>query len=137
MITRAASQQRSAAALAIALVVLMVAAAMAMGLTRLLVARHHVQAAHQRHLQAVELARAGIDRAVARLSRSEDYTGETWSVSADELRGDAATVVIEVSRLDESRAQHRITARAVWGIDQDRVQHTREMVVDRNVLIRK
>jgi type II secretory pathway component PulK len=130
--------RRAGAALAIALVVLIVAAAMAIGLTRLLVARHRVQMTQERHLQVIELARAGIDRARAQVARSEDYQGETWNVSAEQLRGEGeGTVELVVTLVDDSPALRRITARAAWGADEHRVQHTREMVVDRNTLTRK
>ena len=51
MSQRAKLLHRSGAALALALLVLVITAAMAMGLTQLLLARHRVQATHERHLQ--------------------------------------------------------------------------------------
>ena len=130
---------RRAAALAIALVALVIAGGLAIGMTQLVVARHRVQTAHQRHVQVVELSRAGIDRAVGQLTRSPDYEGETWTIGADQLSdsGDQAYVEIQVAPVEGGGAQQTITARAIWGEAGGRVQHTRELIVYRNQLFRE
>jgi hypothetical protein len=65
---------------------------------------------HRHEVQADWLATAGIDRAIATLRQSRNYTGETWQVPADEL-GDAAEVVIKVEPAAESNGR-QITVRA-------------------------
>jgi len=129
---------RNGAALALALLVLVIAAAMAIGLTQLLLARHRVQATHERHLQVVELARAGIDRAVAKLSRAPNYAGETWTVAGDALNDATdATVEIVVAPSGENETMRQITARAVWGAEESRVQHTRTLLVQLEILAKE
>ena len=136
MMSHRQTTRRTAAALAVALFVLVIAGALALGLTRLLIARHQVQAAHERYLQVVELARAGVDRGIAKWSRSPDYEGETWAVPADELEGQfGATVEITVQPLGDSETLEEITARAVWGEGEHRTQHTRSIVVERGTLV--
>ena len=50
------------------------------------------------HTQAVWLADSGAARAIARLRASADYTGETWSVPAEQLTaGRTASVHIFIS----------------------------------------
>lgn len=48
-------------------------------------------------MQAERLAESGVARAIERLAAAPDYTGETWSIPADELqRRDSAEVRIQV-----------------------------------------
>ena len=132
------ANRRSGAVLALALLVLVIAAAIALGLVQLLVARHRVQAMHERHLQVVELARGGIDRGVAKLAHSPDYAGETWTVPKDVLNGKIdAAVEITVERVADNESLRQITARAVWGEGESRVQHTRTLVVQPELLAKE
>src|SRR5215831_15693223 len=62
--------------------------------------RDQLQMAADR-LAAEWLAEGAIDRAAAKLRDNKDYTGETWTISADELGGqDAAAIEIHVARVD-------------------------------------
>ena len=136
MIRFAQTNHRHAAALAVALLVLVIAAALAIGLTRLLVARQRVQAAHQRHVQVVELARAGVDRGVAQVTRSADYEGETWTVAADQIASDVdVTVEIFVRPVGDSETLQEVSARAAWGEGEHRTQHTRSLMIERDILV--
>ena len=54
----------------------------------------------ERRLQAEWLAESGVDRALARLTRDRDYTGETWSITASDLG------------LPEANRVHRSTGQA-------------------------
>ena len=57
--------------------------------------------------------RAGIDRAVAQLRKSDSYRGETWHVPADELVGlEAAEVQIRVEPVAEKPDELHLTVEA-------------------------
>jgi type II secretory pathway component PulK len=61
--------------------------------------REHMRMA-EHHLTAEWLAEASIGRAAAKLREKSDYTGETWTISADELGGqDSASIEIHVAQM--------------------------------------
>jgi hypothetical protein len=63
--------------------------------------------------QAGWLAQSAIERAVARLAAQPDYRGETWHVSAGELGGpDAGVVVIRVQSAAEQPGRRTISVEA-------------------------
>ena len=67
------------------------------------------------HTQAIWLADAGAARAIARLNAASDYTGETWSVPADQLTsGRTASVRITVVPQPDHAQQSLITATAEY-----------------------
>ncbi len=57
------------------------------------VLEHQATQANQRNMQAAWLAEAGIERAVYRLAADPKYTGETWTVTAQQLAADDGGVV--------------------------------------------
>ena len=61
--------------------------------------REHLRMAEHR-LTAEWLAEGALDRAAAKLREKSDYTGETWTISADELGGqDSASIEIHVAQV--------------------------------------
>lgn len=67
------------------------------------------------HTQAIWLADSGAARAIARLKAAPDYTGETWSVPADQLTaGRTASVRITVVPQPDHPQQTLITATAEY-----------------------
>ena len=67
------------------------------------------------HTQAVLLAESGAARAIARLNASSDYTGETWSVPAEQLTtGRTASVLIIVAPVAAHPEQALIAATAEY-----------------------
>lgn len=67
------------------------------------------------HLQAVWLAESAVDRAASRLSADRSYEGETWYITAADLRGSAgAQVKIDILRADSAPNRRIIAVEAVY-----------------------
>jgi type II secretory pathway component PulK len=83
------------------MIVLVVASMLVVSWFRSIAAqRDQLQMATDR-LAAEWLAEGAIDRAAAKLRDNKDYTGETWSISGDELGAqDGATIEIRVARVE-------------------------------------
>lgn len=64
----------------------------------------------QWHVQANWLAEAGCWRAIHRLGNEPSYTGETWQISAEQMKGPfSGTVTISIASPDAS-SERAITA---------------------------
>lgn len=112
---------RRGASLAMALVAL-VLIVMVLGsmLKRARDARRVTQA-EERQIQADWLAESGLDRAAARLAGDAGYTGEIWSISADELGGqDPAVVNIRVDPTPAGPGLRRVQVQADFPTDAPR-----------------
>jgi Tfp pilus assembly protein PilX len=81
----------------------------------------HQRAANQQlRLQAVRLAEAGLQRAIAQLVGNSDYEGETWTVSAADLdQVHSAEVRMRITRSDDHNTV-RIEATAEFPASADR-----------------
>lgn len=91
------------AVLVMVLVCLLVVSTMSISLARTIVNHHRQSKRHQFKLQAMWLAEAAVDRAVAQIRKTPDYQGESWKVGADELDGrHAGVATIHVERLDDA-----------------------------------
>jgi type II secretory pathway component PulK len=113
-------------------------------------AARRVLTINQEHrLQAEWLAESGAQRAVARLARERDYTGETWSLGLDDLgqsqRADpangstgsassdktAARITITVERLPAEANRRRVHIQADYPLDEPRrARHSKEIMID-------
>jgi Tfp pilus assembly protein PilX len=100
-------------------------------------AQRELARAQERRLQAEWLAESGAQRALARLSADSTYTGETWSVSAQDLgqseqaSESAATVAIAVERVAADPGRRQVLVRADYPRDPPRrARHTREFMID-------
>jgi len=86
----------------------LVAVSMYLGATgRLAMLRRAAARTEADRAQAVWLAESGLARAAARLAQEPGYTGEVWSVSADELgaaHGGRVEIVVEPAGDGPSRA---------------------------------
>jgi hypothetical protein len=122
------SSERRGAALVMAVVALTVCSVMLFYLLKGALDTQRQMRTHRQEVQADWLAAAGIDRALATLRRSPDYTGETWQIPADQL-GDAAEVVIKVEPAAESNSR-QITVQADYpGGTIHRTRKTRETTI--------
>jgi hypothetical protein len=75
----------------------------------------------EQQLQTLWLVESGLERGLAGLAASSDYTGETWQIPADALGGrDAATVGIVVETIEENTAVRRIAVEAIYPDDPQR-----------------
>jgi hypothetical protein len=96
-------------------------------------------ASHQRHIrddrlrsQAELLAQAGIDRAIAKLKETANYSGETWHVDPVDLDGFApADVEIRVESVADARNKLRVQVHADYPTDSlPRARQSREIVLE-------
>jgi len=107
---------RRGAFLVVALICLVLATSM-VGVLLSLVRTHHRQiASQQAELQAGWLAESALARAAFRLRRDRTYPGETWTVDASELGGEAsAEVVIEVQQSVDQPDARTVLVKAAYG----------------------
>jgi hypothetical protein len=69
----------------------------------------------EQQLQTLWLVESGLERGVARLASSSDYSGETWHIAADELNGhDAASVRIVIEPIEDIPLARRVTVEAIF-----------------------
>jgi type II secretory pathway component PulK len=121
---------RRGSALVAAIVALSVAAVVLFNVLKATLDQHRQMRTHRQTVQADWLATAGIDRAIAQLQKSADYTGETWRIAAEELSDTAAAEVsIRVADADESN-QRKISVQADYAADNiHRSRKTKQTVV--------
>ena len=79
--------RRRGAALVIVLILLLAVMVIVGSLVCMLLAEHRRLRGYDDRLQAMWLAESALQRASAQLARSAEYSGETWSVSAESLGG--------------------------------------------------
>jgi type II secretory pathway pseudopilin PulG len=110
------------------------------------VAQRELARSQERRLQTEWLAESGAQRAMARLARDHDFTGETWSLSAHDLgrseqaptgtspakaETPAARITISVERVTASANRRRVHIQADYPLDaQGRSRHTKEIMID-------
>jgi hypothetical protein len=105
-----AATDRHGAILAGVIIILAMIMLLAGTMVKRIVASHHRGDAHQRHLQSMLLAEAGMRRAVARLAREPDYRGEQWVVTPEQLEGAwRADVDIEVEPVPDGTDSMAVT----------------------------
>lgn len=82
-------------------------------------------------LQTDWLAESGLERAVARLKADAAYTGETWSVTADELGGaEAGEVMIDIRPVENHPDQRIVHVEAIYPAGaKQAVRRTRQTTV--------
>ncbi len=101
---------RRGAVLLTVVVCLMVVTVLSVALARTLVMQHRQLQTRQHQLQALWLMQAAVDRAHAKLKDAGEgatpYVGETWEISAEQLGGEhAALVVIEAEPSSEDASR--------------------------------
>ena len=123
---------RQAAALAIVLAVMILATALLAIWARAVIDAHRQQRRDLRGSQVRWLVEGGIERAVAQLSRADDYRGETWRIAAEQLGGrDPAVVVIEVQPVADIATRRIVRVRADYPENlNQRVRQTKQITVD-------
>lgn len=71
----------------IAMITILITMSIGLSLVRTALRSRDQSLRSQQHRQARWLVEAGIERAVAQRKQSEDYAGETWRLSADNIGG--------------------------------------------------
>lgn len=128
---RERDRPRRGAILIIALLCLVLAMMLLAALLRLVETGRRQMRQEEAGQQALWLAESGCDRAAARLSANPDYTGETWSITPEELSGaDPAAVVITVQRIDNDPKSRLIHVEALFPADsQPSIRRTRQATI--------
>jgi Tfp pilus assembly protein PilV len=123
---------RRGAVLVVVLVCLAVAAAMFVVLVKLAATGRQSMQTQCWRMQAQWLAESGLERAAARLAADAKYTNETWTISAEELGGDAAGVVrIRAEAVADRPNRRLVSVEADYPDDpQHRVRCNKQIVVD-------
>ena len=124
------SWRRGLASVAV-LIALIVIAIIGAGLLRVALARRAEVGMEERRLQSEWLAGSGVERALARLSRSDDYTGETWEIPPEDFGGRGpATVAIQVDRVADEAGRRKVRVRAEYPAGSSlRSRQSREILV--------
>ena len=82
-------------------------------------------------MQAAWLAESALQRAAGRLAIDDTYTGETWTIPAEELTGtDGGLVVIEVAAVPNDPSRREVRVRADYpNHPQHRARQSRQTIV--------
>ena len=91
--SKLADGRRRGAVMVMVLVCAMVALVIFASIVRLAAAGRRITDQQSRQVQATWLAESGLERAAWRLAADADYTGETWTISAEEFEVTDATAV--------------------------------------------
>jgi len=128
------------------LVCLIVITLIGASLLKVALAQRSQTGVEERRLQSEWLAESGLDRALARLSADRNYSGEEWSIFAEDLSLSAgvqagqpagaaarpvALVKINVDRPAENPNRRGIRVRADYPLDPPtRSRHTKHVLID-------
>ncbi len=85
--------RRRGAVLVMVIVCAMVTLAIFISIVKLAVAERRMSDQRSWQVQAAWLAESALERAAWRLAADADYTGETWTLPAEEMGGSEAAVV--------------------------------------------
>ena len=90
-------------------------------------------------LQALWLAEAGVERAAARLAANPSYSGETWSIPAQELAAEyGAAVRIHVETVADQPERRLVRVEADYpDASELRCRQVKQIVVDRDKILSK
>lgn len=124
-------QTRRGAVLIAALVCVAVAAVVFMSALKIASSQRQRMETELWQLQAVWLAESGLDRAAERLAAKPDFSGETWSIPAEQLGGSYAAVVrIRVESVRDQPNSRLVRVEADYpDHPQDRARESRETIV--------
>jgi Tfp pilus assembly protein PilX len=130
-------RQQRGAILVVVLVCLAVATALSVVVVRQTTAEHQAAQTNHRHLQALWLTEAGVERATARVIADSAYTGETWTISAKELAGDDNGVVrIQVQTIAGQPERRSVRVEADYpNAPAYRCRQVKQIVVDRDAIL--
>jgi type II secretory pathway component PulK len=121
------STRRRGAALLVALVCVSIAVAVMYGIVQLALQTHREVNLEQRRTQTRWILESAVDRAAAQLATDAEYSGEQWTVSAEELgKRYGAEVRILVERVEGQADWRQVQVVADHPVDLPyRVRQTR------------
>jgi Tfp pilus assembly protein PilX len=122
---------RQGAVLVVVLVCAMVALVIFASIVKLAAAGRRMADERSWEVQAIWLAESGLERAAWRLTADADYTGETWTLSADQLAAaDGAVVEIQVEPIPEQPNRRLVRVQADYpDHPQHRARQSKQVVV--------
>ena len=128
---RCTHARRGALAL-IAMIALLLVSVIGASLLQSAVAMRRQTEREQWRLQAAWLAESALDRAAAKLRASPEYSGETWTLTAEDLGGlDGAVVTIKVNAAADRLERRIVSVVAHYPPDADqRAQAEKESSID-------
>jgi hypothetical protein len=115
-----------------ALVCLIVITMICGALLKIGLAERKIVRSEEHRLQAEWLVEAGLERGAARLKAGDDYTGETWKLSAEDLGGpDPGLVTIAVETSQDHPGRRALNVRAEYPAGSTApVRQTKRVVLD-------
>jgi Tfp pilus assembly protein PilX len=120
------TSHRRGAVLIVLLAVFAVTMALAGLWARRIVSEHRLAHRVAQRAQAQWLAEAGVRRAAAQLTADPNFTGEEWSIAADDLgQSYSALVVLSIEPVADAPGSYRITAEARCPEQKPRVRITK------------
>jgi type II secretory pathway component PulK len=125
--------RKRGAALVVLIVSLAIAATLGVSLLRLAAIQRRSLEIHEWQAQAEWLAESGLERAAARLAADPAYHGETWTIPAEEEKGDRSVVLsggevtIRVEPVAGQEDRRRILIEADYG--PGRARETRDTTI--------
>jgi type II secretory pathway pseudopilin PulG len=113
------------------LIALIIIAIISAGLLKVAFARRARVTAEERQVQAAWLAESGLERALSRLATSNDYTGETWEIPAEDLGGRGTGIVlIQVEKLADQPSRRKLHVQADFPANSSlQTRQSREIIV--------
>jgi type II secretory pathway component PulK len=125
-------QNRRGMVLIVLLVCFALAAAMIIGAVRIALTAHKATQTAAWSVQARWLAESGVERAAAKLAADAAYTGETWTIPAEELGAEESGVVrIEVQPVSGQEKRYKLKIEADFPDDPvHRTRQEKEVVLD-------
>ena len=114
-----------------AIVVVAVSSVMLLSIVKLAVGSRRATRSEAWRVQAAWLAESALQRAAGRLAIDDTYTGETWTIPAEELTGtDGGLVVIEVAAVPNDPSRREVRVRADYpNHPQHRARQSRQTIV--------
>ena len=110
-------KSRRGAILVVILVCFIVAATIFSLLVKSAFSERRTMETHLWRTQAQWLAEAALERAAARLAADANYTGETWTIPAEELDGDRGVARIHIEAIAERPGHRQVSIEADYPDD--------------------
>jgi type II secretory pathway component PulK len=110
-------KNRRGTILVVILVCFIVAATIFTLLVKSAVSERKTMETHLWSAQAQWLAEAALERAAARLAADANYTGETWTIPAEELDGNSGVAKIRVEAIADKPGRKQVSVEADYPDD--------------------
>jgi len=129
--SRCRHRSRRGAVLVVALVCVAIATVVFVSIVKMAGTERKATQTEARRLQAVWLAESALQRAAWKLASDDAYSGETWTVAAEQLAGtDAGLVEIEVESIPDEPNRRLVRVQADYpNHAEQRVRRSKQTIV--------